>query len=114
MNITKLPTQKDYESNHNWTVVLVKLIIQGGLEPKVKYLESAKFLRESGLFDDFTLNDYRRIAWDVKQIMGEDATDVMHPSQHLEVNVNFDRARYVQAVLTEYGFEVAIFPTTCY
>lgn len=114
MNITKLPTRKDYESNHNWTVVLVKLLIEGGLEPKIKYLESAKYLRESALFDGFTLNDYRRIAWDVKQIMDNDATDVMHPSQHLAVNVNFDKARYMQEVLTELGFEVAIFPTTCY
>ena len=46
--------------------------------------------------------------------MDNDATDVMHPSQHLAVNVNFDKARYMQEVLTELGFEVAIFPTTCY
>lgn len=119
MNITKLPTRKDYESNHNWTVVLVKLLIEGGLEPKIKYLESAKYLRESALFDGFTLNDYRRIAWDVRQIMKENGdttelTEVLHPSQHLAINVNFDKARYMQEVLTELGFEVAIFPTTCY
>ena len=119
MNITKLPTHKDYESNNNWTVVLVKLIIEGGLEPKVKYLESAKQLRESGLFDHkaFTLNDYRRIAWDVKQIMeenGNDVTEILHPSQHLLVNVSFDIARKMQKELTKLGFEVAIFPTTCY
>ena len=117
MNIKKLPTRKDYESNNNWTVVLVKLIIEGGLEPKIKYLESAKQLRESALFDGFTLNDYRRIAWDVKQIMeenGNDVTEILHPSQHLAVNVNFDKARYMQEVLTKLGFEVAIFPTTCY
>ena len=109
MNINKLPTHDDYEFHHNWTVVLVEL-----KEDSKSYLRSISALRNSDFFPHFTLGDYKRIVKDIKDIMDADATHVMHPSQHLAVNVSFEKAREMQKVLTEAGFKITIFPTTCY
>jgi hypothetical protein len=113
MNINKLPTHDDYEWHHNWTVVLVELKEDRFDNPK-SCLRSIKALRNSDFFPHFTLADYRRVCDDIKDIMDADATDVLHPSQHLAVNVSFEKAREMQNVLTEAGFKITIFPTTCY
>ena len=108
MNINKLPTDADYEDNHNWTVILQVLLSSS------KNLESISALRKSDFFPHFTLCDYRRVVEDIRDIMDKDATDIMHPSQHLAINVSFEKAREMQKVLIEAGFKITIFSTTCY
>tara|TARA_R100001224_G_C3967015_1_gene131156 strand:- start:185 stop:511 length:327 start_codon:yes stop_codon:yes gene_type:complete len=108
MNINKLPTHDDYEFHHNWTVILQAILDDSS------NLRSISALRNSDFFPHFTLCDYRRVVEDIKDIMDAYATDVLHPSQHLAVNVSFEKAREMQNVLTEAGFKITIFPTTCY
>ena len=122
MNIKKLPTHDDYTVNNNWTVVLTKVITDGWNEerdvPQALLVKSMIALREldDPAFANLRMFDQKRIVMDVIKVMEEspDATEVMHPSQHLAVNLTFDRARKIQTHLQDAGLRATIFPTTCY
>ena len=97
MNIKKLPTMEDYQKNRNWTVAIVGLDgyfdnEENRYDFKTR-MNAIKGIRDSDLFGDLYLRDIKRIIDDVSKLHPaldmEYAEEIMHPSQHLAVNLPF-------------------------
>ena len=121
MNIKKLPTIEDYQQRRNWVVAATGLDgyfddREGRYDTKAR-IDAIKNLNNSGArkecFADLRLSDIKRIVDDVSRIH-PDSTEILHPSQHLAVNLPFSRALDMQEALHEQGLYTVIFPTSVY
>ena len=117
VNISKLPTMEDYQKNRNWTVAIAGLDgyfdeEEGRYDFKTR-LNAVKGIRDSDLFGDLYLRDIKRIVDDVSRVH-QDSTDIIHPSQHLAVNLPFTKALDIQEKLSTRYVRTVIFPTSIY
>ncbi len=122
MNIKKLPTMEDYQKNRNWTVAIVGLDgyfdnEEGRYDFKTR-MNAIRGLRDSDCFGDLYLRDIKRIIDDVSKLHPaldmEFAEEIMHPSQHLAVNLPFSKALDIQEALSTRYVKTVIFPTSVY